>query len=276
MEKLFGNPRVFELDSASGVASAEGLAAGAQRDGHSAPVVLEEAKKRLRGAPAYREATGMPFVTVSYAQSIDGSIASKERKPLPLSSSESLILTHALRATHDTVLVGIGCVLADNPHLTVRLTAGENPQPVIVDSSLRCPLSVNLLHNNGCRPWIGTTDQADRNRQHLLEGEGARIIRVKSGQGKRVDLRALLHALSSLGVCTVMVEGGSKIITSFLTEHLVNQFVITVAPLFVGGLKALDASAAPLPFYLPRLVNTCFENVGGDLILLGDPVWTEV
>ena len=276
MEKFFGNPRVVALDSASGVASEDGLAAKRQREGHSALVVLEEAKKRLSGAPAYREATGMPFVTVSYAQSIDGSIASKERKPLPLSSSESLTLTHALRAAHDTVLVGIGCVLADNPRLTVRLTAGENPQPVIVDSSLRCPLSVNLLHNNGSRPWIATTDQADRNRQHLLEGKGALVIRVKSGHGKRVDLRALLHALSSLGIRSVMVEGGSKIITSFLMEHLVNQFVITVAPLFVGGLKAVDASAAPLPSYLPRLVNTCFEKVGGDLILLGDPVWTEV
>ena len=241
-------------------------------ENHPPSVILREAAKRLGAGSEYCRATGMPLVTVSYAQSIDGSIASRERKPLPLSSSESLTVTHALRSMHDAVLVGIGCVLADNPRLTVRLTSGRNPQPVVVDSVLRCPISANLLRN-GSRPWIGCTHRAPGDRRRLLEDSGARVIRCKGTSSKRVDLRALLLSLSDLGINSVMVEGGSKIITSFLAEHLVNQFVITVAPLFVGGLKAIDRSDEVVAPRLPRLVHASYERVGDDLMLLGDPSW---
>lgn len=235
--------------------------------------VLDQARKALMSAPRCREATGRPFVTVSYAQSLDGSIAAIRGKPLPLSSNDSLVLTHALRAAHQAILVGIGCVLADNPRLTVRLVSGESPQPIVVDSELRCPESANLLSGDGVRPWIMTTERAEVCRQEALERAGARVIRVKTGRGSRVDLASLLGALAGLGVVSVMVEGGARIITSFLAERLADQVVVTVAPLFLGGLRTPGGTAPFNPHRLPRLTNTFFEKVGDDIVLRGDPEW---
>ena len=109
--------------------------------------------KRLPGA------AGRPVVTLSYAQSLDGSIAARRGFPLQISGTESAQLTHQLRAVHDAILVGIGTVLADDPHLTVRHAQGKDPQPVVLDSQLRFPLGAKLLRERS--PWIATTSRAD-------------------------------------------------------------------------------------------------------------------
>src|SRR5262249_3832268 len=95
----------------------------------------------VQRAAAHPRRTGRPFVTLSYAQSVDGSIAARPGQPLALSGAQSMTLTHQLRVAHDAILVGIGTVLADNPRLTVRLVEGKNPQPIVADSHLRFPLS---------------------------------------------------------------------------------------------------------------------------------------
>ncbi|HEX9595492.1 MAG TPA: RibD family protein, partial [Anaerolineales bacterium] len=82
-----------------------------------------------------------PTVTLSYAQSLDGSIALHRGEPLTLSGPESMAMTHRLRAAHDAILVGIGTVISDDPQLNVRLVEGRNPQVVVLDSRLRLPLT---------------------------------------------------------------------------------------------------------------------------------------
>ena len=86
-------------------------------------------------------------------------------------------MTHGLRASHEAILVGIGTVLADNPRLNVRLVAGPDPQPVVVDSRLRFPPYANLLKNRRS-PLIATNADADAERQHTLEAAGARVLRA--------------------------------------------------------------------------------------------------
>ena len=100
---------------------------------------------------------GRPFVTLAYAQSVDGSIARERGERYTLSGPDSLRLTHMLRSCHDAILVGVGTVLADDPELGVRMIEGRAPQPVVVDSQLRTPLSSRLLGRAGRRPWIATT-----------------------------------------------------------------------------------------------------------------------
>ena len=95
-----------------------------------------------------------PFVTVSYAQSIDGSIATRRRRPLPISGPGAMRMTHGLRALHDGILVGIETVLADDPQLSVRLVEGPHPQPVVLDTRLRTPLEARLLKGGNGRPWL--------------------------------------------------------------------------------------------------------------------------
>jgi 3,4-dihydroxy 2-butanone 4-phosphate synthase/GTP cyclohydrolase II len=220
----------------------------------------------VAGAGAYRRAARRPLVTLSYAQSLDGSLAACRGQPLALSGPESLELTHRLRAAHDAILVGIGTVLADNPRLTVRLASGPQPQPVVLDSDLRTPPGAALL--GGPRPpWIAATEAAPPDRASGLERAGARLLRFPPGPDGRIPLPALLERLAELGVNSLMVEGGAEVITAFLANRLADQVVLTVAPLFVGGLRAVGGSA-PLPDF-SRLRQVQAEQYGEDLIVWG-------
>jgi 3,4-dihydroxy 2-butanone 4-phosphate synthase/GTP cyclohydrolase II len=235
--------------------------------------IRDEIASRLREAPRYFREVGRPFVTVSYAQSIDGSIAARPGRPLALSSSESLVLTHALRASHDAILVGIGCVLADDPRLNVRLAPGLNPRPVVIDGRLRTPNFSKLLNNEAIAPWIFTSDDADAERERQLKALGAHIFRIPSRDDDKIDVVSVLTRLGNMGINSLMVEGGAQIITSFLVAHAVNQIVITISPVLVGGTTVIDALARFNPNQLPRLIHLSYEKMGDDLVVRADPQW---
>lgn len=214
-----------------------------------------------------------PFVTLSYAQSVDGSITAQPGQPTAISGSQSLILTHQLRRDHDAILVGIGTVLADDPRLTVRLVDGRNPQPIILDSRLRFPLAARLLQNDQ-PPWIATTHQADPARIAALEQAGATILKLPAGADGRIHLPSLLQTLAEKGIRRLMVEGGAAVITSFLAERLVDRVVLTLAPKLVGGLHAVNGLAQQANGHgLPRLHNPSYQWHGEDVVLFSDVVW---
>jgi 3,4-dihydroxy 2-butanone 4-phosphate synthase/GTP cyclohydrolase II len=234
--------------------------------------IMEQISIALGEAAAYRQRAGRPFVTLSYAQSLDGSIAARPGRPLALSGSQSMALTHGLRAAHDAILVGIGTLLADNPRLNVRLVEGIDPQPIVVDSRLRFPPYANLLKN--CRtPWIAASEDADPERQAALEKIGARVLRLPTGANGWVDLNALLRRLGEMGLDSLMVEGGAQIITSFLSARLVDQVVLTIAPMLVGGLRIMDYLGHYQGNCFPRLLRVSYQRLGEDLVLRGEPHW---
>lgn len=209
-----------------------------------------------------------PFVTLAYAQSLDGSIAAEPARPVALSSQPALRLTHFLRAHHDGLLVGVNTILTDNPQLNVRYCAGAPPRPVIVDSQLRTPLDCRLFEPDRQPPIILTTPGADPARASLLAGRGAAIIRASADADGGVALWPALAALPGIGIRTLMVEGGGKIISSFLKQNLVNYCVITIAPQFIGGLRAMESLGSPDT--APLTLNECrYQPLGADLIAYG-------
>lgn len=208
-----------------------------------------------------------PLVTMSYAQSLDGSLAARRGQPLALSGPASMRLTHALRAAHPAILVGVGTVLADNPRLTVRHVSGEHPQPVIVDSLLRIPLHAALLTSPARPPWIAVTNLADAGRCAALEAAGARLLRFPPAPDGRVPLDALLARLAEEGIGSLMVEGGARIITSLLSLCLVDLAIITLAPLLVGGLQAVEG---PLDSPFPRLTKPNCIQLDEDFVIYGE------
>jgi 3,4-dihydroxy 2-butanone 4-phosphate synthase/GTP cyclohydrolase II len=223
------------------------------------------------GKDAKAHSRHRPFVTLSYAQSLDGSISARRGEPMAISGPESMEMTHRLRAQHDAILVGIGTVLADDPRLSVRLVDGPNPQPIIVDSQLRCPLQARMIQN-GSNPWIASREDAPLERQQALEAAGARVLRLPAADNGQIDLAALLASLWKLGIKSLMVEGGAAVISSFLTAHLVDRMVVTIAPMLVGGLNAVEQAATTRRAALPRLSRPQYQKLGDDIILLGDLV----
>jgi len=228
----------------------------------------------LSGIQLEKRSWSRPSVTLSYAQSIDGSITFMRGRPLRLSGPYSQRLTHHLRANHDAILVGVGTVIADNPQLTVRLIVGTNPQPVVLDSKLRMPLTANLLQGQvelgTLPPWIATVGQPDPFAAMCLQDCGSRLLVFDPAPDGRVPLPDLLERLAAMGIKSLMVEGGARVITSFLAAGLVDSIVITIAPVFVGGLHAVEHLAVNGNSQrYPRPKNLRVERMGDDVILWG-------
>ena len=211
---------------------------------------------------------GLPFCTLSFAQSLDGSLARYPMRPMALSGEESMHMTHRLRASHEGIMAGIRTVLADDPRLTARGVNGSDPQPVVLDSRLRTPLSCRLIVENHTRPWIMTCSQDADGRGEALRKRGAAVRSVPPDERRRVSLRKSLADLYANGISTLMVEGGSRVITSFLSADLAHLAVITVSPVFVGGVPSMGRQRGGLPG-LPQLEGACCTTFGNDLVLMG-------
>lgn len=225
-------------------------------------------------AAAHYQRTGRPLVTLTYAQSIDGSIAARPGATLSISNEQTKLLTHQLRSLHDAILVGIGTVLADDPKLTARRAGGRNPQPIILDTSGQFPLDAQLLDHPTHHPWIFTAHAPDE-RCRALEQAGAQVIVCLANADERVDLSAALDLLGERGVTSLMVEGGAQVITSFLRERLVDQVILTIAPILVGGLRAVGNLGLSNAGSFPRMANMIVEEMGGDLVAWGNLLWED-
>lgn len=215
--------------------------------------------------------TARPFVTLSYAQSLDGCAAGVEDRPLAISGGAARCFTHRLRAAHDGILVGIGTVLSDDPSLTVREAEGHHPQPIVVDSRLRFPIDAKLLSHPDRRVWIATTHRADPQRVQRLEALGAEVLIVPADSADRVDLVALMAQLRQRGVRNLMIEGGGRILTQIVNRQLFDLLVLTVAPMMVGGVPAFAPRQGLLRHQHTRIAQPHYLPVGDDLVVWGRP-----
>jgi GTP cyclohydrolase II len=222
--------------------------------------VGDELEQWLNEQPLPRD---RPLVSLAYAQSLDGSIALEPGQPLMLSGPESQLLTHRLRRWHQGILVGVGTVVADDPLLTVRLVQGESPRPIVVDPRLRFPLQARLLDNQR-RPLIATSCKDSSIHRLALQEKGAEVIEVGADCGE-LNLRDLLSHLRERGIERLMVEGGAKVLQTFLREQLADLAIVTIAPRWIGGLSATrTTSEAPL---FPDLADPHWRTVGSDTVL---------
>lgn len=194
--------------------------------------VLEQEVRALNEVYLHHIQTGFPFVTVKYAQSLDGRIATSRGASRWISSEASRKYAHRLRAQHDAIMVGIGTVLADDPQLTVRLVKGRNPLRIVLDSRLRIPLNAQVLQEEG-KTLIVTTEENAQEKIGVLK-QGKEVLVAQRDQEGRVALQSLMKQLAERGISSLLVEGGKEVITSLLKERLVNRMVVITAPLIVG------------------------------------------
>lgn len=237
------------------------------------PSPIQSIEMWLSGSSAFCRKHKRPLISLCYAQSLDGSVTYRRGRPLALSGLPAMEMTHKLRSLHDGILLGIGTVLADDPRLTVRLTEGENPQPVILDSRLRTPLQAKLIREHPCHPWIITSPDSDPSRRAALEAAGALLIDVPYEPDDCIQLPYMLQHLAEIGIHSLMVEGGAQVITNFLSQGLVDFVVITICPVFVGGLRAIEHLIYPgrneATGNFPRLSEVGYQRLGDDLVTWG-------
>jgi len=234
--------------------------------------VLEEDCRRLNQTYFKYIRRGIPFVTLKFAQTLDGRIATATGSSQWISSSASLKLAHRLRSIHDAILVGIGTLLKDNPQLTVRLTRGRSPVRVVADSKLRTPLNSKVLQEQHVAPTIiATTPGADEKKKVSLKNRGIEVMEVAAdGQG-RIDLGDLLSKIGTRGISSVLIEGGSQIITSVLSKGLADKIVVTVAPKILGkGIEAVGNLGISEIARSVKLSHVKLYRKGPDLIIEGE------
>ncbi|MDY6833983.1 MAG: bifunctional diaminohydroxyphosphoribosylaminopyrimidine deaminase/5-amino-6-(5-phosphoribosylamino)uracil reductase RibD [Chloroflexota bacterium] len=213
--------------------------------------------------------TGLPFVTIKYAQTIDGRIATREGQSQWISSTSSLKYAHHLRTINNSMMVGIGTVLQDNPRLTVRLAKGNHPIPIIVDSTLRIPLDARVFQNPS-QPIIATTQKANTKKMADIQQLGAKILSLQENFQGQVDLSQLLQQLGREKTSSILVEGGSGIITSLLRERLADKMVVCIAPKLLGiGLEAVGDLGISRLCQAIQLSDMTMTKMGADFILEG-------
>jgi 3,4-dihydroxy 2-butanone 4-phosphate synthase/GTP cyclohydrolase II len=215
---------------------------------------------------------GRPYVVLKYAQSLDGRIATGAGDSKWISSPQERRVAHALRAACDAVLVGAGTVLADDPLLTVRMVPGASPIRVVLDTGLRVPPDAQVFGPEATTIVLTATG-ADPGRREALRRRGVKVEVVAGGPGG-VDLAAGLDRLLALGIRCLLVEGGSRVLTSALRARLADRVVVAVAPVLLGtGTDAVGDLGAGLVSDGLRLVDRSVHQVGPDLLLAGDLAW---
>ncbi|MCK4274347.1 MAG: bifunctional diaminohydroxyphosphoribosylaminopyrimidine deaminase/5-amino-6-(5-phosphoribosylamino)uracil reductase RibD, partial [Dehalococcoidales bacterium] len=231
--------------------------------------VLEKECRALNDAYLKYTTTGMPFVTVKFAQTLDGRIATASGASRWISSPESRKLAHRLRTHHDAILVGIGTVLADDPELTVRLVRGRNPTRIILDSKLRVPLEARVLADQEtARTLVTATPTADKDKLTALRKMGIEVLTVPPDAQGRVDVSELLKILAQRQISSVLVEGGGEIITSFLRLGLADKLVVFIAPKILG--RGTDSVGELNITDISKTLKLSFERVyrsGEDIVV---------
>ena len=230
--------------------------------------ILDDECRNLNEVFFHYMETGLPFVTVKYAQTLDGRIATASGQSQWISSPASLRFAHQLRAEHDAILVGIGTVLKDNPALTVRRVRGRNPLRIVVDSDLAVTTDTNVMQNLSQTPTlIVTTKDASGPLFQKLARAGAELITVDA-DGGHVNLRKLLQLLAARNISSVLIEGGAQIITSAFKDNLVNRLITVIAPKIIGkGVEAIgDLNICDLKEAKILSVRSVMKK-GGDFII---------
>jgi diaminohydroxyphosphoribosylaminopyrimidine deaminase/5-amino-6-(5-phosphoribosylamino)uracil reductase len=234
------------------------------------PDVLRAECDRLNRAWFHFITTGLPFVTLKIAASLDGRIATRTGDSRWVTGPEARALVHRLRDRVDAVLVGSGTARADDPRLTARPPGGRGRDPVrvVLDTRLRLPRRLRLFRQRSAAP---TLVAHARERLPRLP-PGVEPVRCRA-RGGRIDLADLLDKLGQRGVTHLLVEGGARVASAFLAAGLVDELLLFLSPRVVGG-DGLAWAQGPGPGRMAealRLAEVEVARCGEDVLVSGLP-----
>lgn len=246
--------------------------------------------------------TGLPYVALKYAMSLDGKIATCCGDSQWITGAEARSYGHQLRHKYKAVLIGRGTAQADDPLLTARFTGASQPVRIVLDSQLRISPQAKLVETAGEIPTIIATDflspfaeksaaslskvaqgasavqststnQAARaEKAQLLEAKGVQILQTELVDGQ-IAIAPLLEKLAAQKIDSVFVEGGGRVHWSFIESGLVNKVYAFIAPVIIGGATALtpvEGAGFPILAESWKLQNLESRKLGKDLLLTGE------
>ncbi|KAJ4371230.1 2,5-diamino-6-(ribosylamino)-4(3H)-pyrimidinone 5'-phosphate reductase [Neocucurbitaria cava] len=234
-----------------------------------------------------------PFVTLTFATSLDSQLSLAPGVQTALSGPESKAMTHYLRSKHDTILIGVGTAVADDPSLNCRIEgvggyggqglAGQ-PRPVVVDPKGRWDFHAEskvmrlAREGKGKAPWLITGSSIKEEEQKLLESVGGKVLELPCSSTSSIPWSAILDALTKEGASSVMIEGGGVVINDLLSSEnfrLIDSVIVTIAPTWLGkgGVQVCPKERIEDGRRIPvgRLKGVKWVPLGEDVVLCGHP-----
>lgn len=236
--------------------------------------MLQTECRRVNEAFTHVVTTSRPFVVGKIAQSLDGRVATRTADSKWITGEVARRRGHAMRNTHDAILVGVETIRIDDPSLTCRIDGGRDPVRIILDTQARTPVSARVLdQDSDAATWIAVGEDAPEARVEALRAAGAEIL-ICASQDGRVSLENVLVQLGQRELMSVLVEGGPTVMGALRDQGLLNKVLVFIAPMLIGGDAARSAlagmGAAGLDEAL-RLDIVDYEWLDADLLLTAYP-----
>lgn len=214
----------------------------------------------------------IPFVTMKYAMTMDGKIATAAGESKWITGEEARANVQQTRNRHMGIMVGVGTVLADNPQLTCRIEGGRNPVRIICDTHLRTPLTANVVETAKEARTILATCCDDENKQQKYLDAGCEIVKTTEEAG-HVNLKELMQVLGQKGIDSILLEGGSEMNFAALKAGIVTKVQAYVAPKLFGGQGAKTPVGGEGFLQIPdsvKLTNVKTTCIGEDILIEGE------
>ncbi|MDD3364712.1 MAG: bifunctional diaminohydroxyphosphoribosylaminopyrimidine deaminase/5-amino-6-(5-phosphoribosylamino)uracil reductase RibD [Syntrophomonas sp.] len=202
--------------------------------------VMEHEASRLNEVFFKYIQTGLPFVALKTAMTLDGKIASYSGDSKWITGEDARHYVHQLRNIYDAIMVGIGTVLKDDPFLNTRLEIADmrNPVRIIIDSNLDLPPTSNIARSSHeQRTLVFCSSNSDSQRREPLEALGVELISLDI-DSDLIPLEKVLGILGEMGLCSLLVEGGGEINAYLLEHQLLDKAYWFIAPKIIGGRQA--------------------------------------
>jgi diaminohydroxyphosphoribosylaminopyrimidine deaminase/5-amino-6-(5-phosphoribosylamino)uracil reductase len=227
--------------------------------------MLEEEARALNEAYIKHITTGRPFVILKTAMTLDGKIATPTGQSKWITGERSRRFVHRLRGSVDAVVTAVGTVRADDPELTARVRGGKNPVRVVIDPLLKSPGDSRIFK---CPPDTMVVTKTQGSKLNNLIKSGIKPILFK----EKLQLKWLVKKLGSMGIASVLIEGGSSLSAHALMEGVVDKVFYFIAPKIIGGRGSYPAVGGKA--YLPlekalRVKNMKVRRVGEDILVEG-------
>jgi len=223
--------------------------------------------------------TGLPYVSLKLALSLDGRIATRSGASKWVTGPDARAKVHLLRSRADAVAVGIGTAVADDPRLTVRDAPGDSPLRVVFDTNLRLTLESRLATTAREIPTLVLCGpEAPAEQEEELVSRNVEVVRIPLSTEGRLDVVTALRFLAQRGIVSMLVEGGAELAGSFLAGQLADELHAFIAPILLGPRGrpgAVDWAGPDTPQQAPRISSPAWELVGEDAYVHGPIIYPE-